>query len=134
MAKMESNMTTMNTHHKNHLVSSNKRLISLEKGASDQLHAPQPQTQEGVFDFEPPRNDTGEDDVQEEIRQRKVEINELRRSTIHQGSTNVPTGNPMFPVNSLGKRLCPVLTQLKLVSLRQNLAPWVAPLSLWMAW
>jgi hypothetical protein len=91
MRKMESNMTAMCSHCKNCLSCANKRMTALEKSASAGRHAPRPQAQEGVFDFEPSSNDGGED-VRDEIRQMKAEIEALRKPTTHQA------GNPMIPV------------------------------------
>ena len=116
MNHMQANMTAMYNHYKKHLVTSNQRLISLEKTSSAQAHAPLPQAQEGVFSFGPSSNVASDGGaLQEEILLMKAELKQMRASTVHQGSH---TGDAMFPVNSLEE----IMTRLKAVETRVTTA------------
>ena len=86
MDHMQANMTSIYNHYKKHLVTSNQRLILLEKTSSSQIHAPLPQAQAGVFNFGPWNNVASGDAFQDEIRLMKAEINQMQASTVHQGS------------------------------------------------
>ena len=65
MDHMQANMTSIYNNYNKQLVTSNQRLILLEKTSSAQIHAPLPQAQDGVFNFGTSNNVASGDAFQE---------------------------------------------------------------------
>jgi hypothetical protein len=120
--KMAVNMKTMYDHYKNHLVDSNKRLVTLEQDVSTRVNSAQSQAQDGFFTFDRPGAGGGSQAFGDEIRKLREEINEMKRqaaSTAAAPSSNsMPSGNPMFPATSGAE----ILSRLKAVETRDTTA------------
>jgi hypothetical protein len=112
--RLNANMTKMYKHYKGHLTSSNLRMVSLEQGASELMHAPKAQTQEGDFDFGDEKGAGA--DVRREIQELRNEVAEMgNKPGLRPAPSPEPSNdNPMFPTNNLAEmmaRLTAVETQ-----------------------
>jgi hypothetical protein len=103
--RLSTNMTKMYKHYKGHLTSSNARLVSLEKEASNLKHAPRAQAQEGDFDFGEDQGSSGR--ARAEIQELRNEIAEMRhnQATAPTSTPDSATDNPMFPTNTLAEMM-----------------------------